>query len=212
MDALDTIGVSPYQEARLTLARKAVLAGAAYLSLTIPYYSFQYVRLFSATPLAPSALDRWIVFRPQTAPLYLSLFILLGIAPLLFTKREDFARYTAGVTLIGLVSNLIFLFFPTSVARPEAGSVPLAYALIVSVDRPLNACPSLHAGLAVFAALSLTGQLRSRRSRAALWLWTLAILYATLATRQHVLVDLVAGAAVALLMFWWRPKSLGWLL
>src|SRR5581483_9030410 len=37
--------------------------------------------------------------------------------------------------------------------------------------------------------------------RAGLWLWVGIILYATLATRQHVVIDLIAGAALALAVY-----------
>jgi membrane-associated phospholipid phosphatase len=63
-----------------------------------------------------------------------------------------------------------------------------------------NALPSLHAAFAVFSAIWLDRLLR--RVGAPLWprianaCWGLGILYSTIATRQHVAVDIAAGSAL----------------
>ena len=57
-----------------------------------------------------------------------------------------------------------------------------------ALDRPRNACPSLHAAFAILAVLSFEPLLRVRSSftawsiRVAVWLWAGLILYATVAT------------------------------
>jgi membrane-associated phospholipid phosphatase len=68
------------------------------------------------------------------------------------------------------------------------------------MDAGGNACPSLHAAFCVFTALALHAQLKS--TGAARWLlacnalWCLGILYSTMATRQHVALDVVAGVVL----------------
>jgi membrane-associated phospholipid phosphatase len=68
------------------------------------------------------------------------------------------------------------------------------------VDVTGNACPSLHAAFCVFAAAALHAQLLSlgavRWLLAANLFWGLGILYSTIATRQHVALDVIAGAAL----------------
>jgi membrane-associated phospholipid phosphatase len=72
------------------------------------------------------------------------------------------------------------------------------------VDVAGNACPSLHAAFCVFTAAVLHAQLRSLG--AARWLLAgnlllgAGILYSTVATRQHVVLDVVAGAALGLVV------------
>jgi len=68
----------------------------------------------------------------------------------------------------------------------------------------LNACPSLHVAFAVFAAAGLARELRAigaaRWLRALSILWCVGIVYSTLATRQHVVLDVVAGALLGALV------------
>jgi membrane-associated phospholipid phosphatase len=67
-----------------------------------------------------------------------------------------------------------------------------------TMDVAANACPSLHAAFAVFTAIWFERLLRElgvgRFVRALNWLWCLGILYSTLAIRQHVVLDTLAGA------------------
>lgn len=69
-----------------------------------------------------------------------------------------------------------------------------------SVDVAGNACPSLHAAFCVFAAAVLHAQLGNLKAPAWLTaanvLWCLGILGSTVATRQHVALDAIAGAAL----------------
>jgi membrane-associated phospholipid phosphatase len=67
----------------------------------------------------------------------------------------------------------------------------------------------LFCGLAVFEEMGAP-----RAWKAILWAWMLAILYSTLATRQHVLADIVAGSllgggAYAFIFLMWRLYSRG---
>ena len=75
---------------------------------------------------------------------------------------------------------------------------PEAIAFLKSRDLALNACPSMHVAFAVFSAPWLARALREMH--AARWLhvlnvaWCLAIVWSTIATRQHVFIDVVCGA------------------
>jgi membrane-associated phospholipid phosphatase len=97
---------------------------------------------------------------------------------------------------LGLVGLVIFLFWPTAIPRPDSA----AYRPLIAIDKPGNACPSLHAAFAVFSAICIDRLARHLGDRGLVrslsWLWCLGILYATLATKQHVAVDLVAGSAL----------------
>jgi membrane-associated phospholipid phosphatase len=75
-----------------------------------------------------------------------------------------------------------------------------AFAFLQKVDASGNACPSLHVAFAVFTAVWLGRLLRQmsagRRVCAFSWLWCLGILYSTVAIRQHVVFDVIAGAGL----------------
>jgi membrane-associated phospholipid phosphatase len=74
----------------------------------------------------------------------------------------------------------------------------LGTGFLKTVDLGGNACPSLHAAFAVFSAICIRRLFRSLGmpgyAETLNWIWCAAILYSTLATKQHVLLDLVAGS------------------
>jgi membrane-associated phospholipid phosphatase len=72
------------------------------------------------------------------------------------------------------------------------------------LDAAGNACPSLHVATAVFAAIWLDALLSEMRTggvvRGANWAWCLGILYSAMATKQHVAIDVFAGAALGMVV------------
>jgi membrane-associated phospholipid phosphatase len=106
----------------------------------------------------------------------------------------------------------LFLFWPTAVPKlpmdGAAGSSVVGF--LKSVDATGNACPSLHVAFSVLTAVWLQRLLRYLGAphwlRALNWLWCLGILYSTLATKQHVAIDLYAGVALGLAVALLRPR------
>lgn len=147
-------------------------------------------------------LDRAIPFQPEPwAWVYLSQFLVAALLPWLIGTRDMLRRYVFGLTLMSLASFAVFFVLP--VASPRAGAVGGggAMALVLAYDGAWNAFPSLHAGF-----LAYLGRLGWRMfgGVAPRWVWVLAsgwggaVLYATIATRQHYVVDLIAGAGLGL--------------
>ena len=182
------------------LKLKLFLTVALNLWFYVPYCLLQRHRLFPPTQMSPSFLDRLIPFSDQAVWAYLSLFLLMPIGPFLMCRRDQLVRYGLGIFLIAAVSYLVFIFWPTWCPRPEVQGTTVAYRVLVSLDNPLHAFPSLHAAFAVFSALCAAQVLREVGIhplwRAAVGCWALLILLATLFTKQHMLADIVAGSAV----------------
>lgn len=127
---------------------------------------------------------------------YLSLWFYTCLPPALLPGVRQLLYYGLGVGSACLVGLLCFYLWPTIVpafARPPGTGL----ALLNGVDTAGNACPSLHVAIAVYSALWLHAQLRQvgagRNWLAANWAWCLAIVYSTLATKQHVALDVLAG-------------------
>ena len=86
------------------------------------------------------------------------------------------------------------------------------------VDAAGNACPSMHVAVAIFTAIWVEHILRGAGAPAWLrlvnGLWFAAIVYSTLAVKQHVVLDAVAGAvlgiAFAIPSLRWRPGRSSW--
>src|SRR3954452_17729307 len=125
---------------RLLSPGKVLLVLAVYLGLNLLYYTTQRLVLFPVRRMEPTALDRWLPFAEGAAWPYLSLFLLIPVAPALMTTRRQLRRYAADVAAIALLSALVFLLWPTSVARPDVPAPGFPYAAVVVVDRPLNSC------------------------------------------------------------------------
>jgi membrane-associated phospholipid phosphatase len=183
---------------------KIALVITVTIMMTLPYHAAQQWGWRTPIVLPATAVDRWVAFRPGTAWIYWSLFPLALVIPARFRRKQEILRYAAGFSAMAVVSCAVFLAWPTAVPRPVAPASDWAYHMVVSTDRPTNACPSLHASMAVFAGLAATFLWTGDRfgvRRLAVWVWALLILYSTLATRQHVLFDLIAGALLGAIAY-----------
>jgi membrane-associated phospholipid phosphatase len=170
------------------------------LLVYVPYYLLQRHPVFQPTVMPLSFCDRLIPFVDRAVWLYLSIYLLMPIGPYLMARRQEILRYAKGVVLIGAIADLIFFFWPTLCPRPATGGATAAYRLLTVIDNPSHAFPSLHAAFAVYSALCATQVLRELGGRtiwrSAIWFWAFSIFVATLLTKQHVIVDLAAGAAI----------------
>ncbi len=153
------------------------------------------------TTVPRTAFDRLIGFCPEALPLYLSLWIYVSLAPALLIDRRELVSYGLAAVGLGVIGLGIFFLWPTAVPPPDVDwSQHPSFAWLKSVDAAGNACPSLHVAFAMFSAVWLErlGRQMSagRVVRALNWLWCLGILYSTIAIRQHVALDVLAGAAL----------------
>jgi hypothetical protein len=180
--------------------------------IVVPYFSLQRWRPFPARAPFETALDAMIPFSPAWAPVYLSVCLLVPLFPLLALHRQDVWRYLRGIAALCLPCFAFFLLAP--MPGPQRGLVAGgAYGWLVGVDADWNAFPSLHAGLVLYSFLygqrAVGADLapRARRVVGALaTLWGIAIVYGTLATKQHWVADLPPAFALALGAHWlaWR--------
>ena len=153
---------------------------------------------FPVTEMPVTGLDRLIGFHPSALLLYVSLWFYVPLVPTLFDDGSEFLAHGMAAAVICSVGFAIFFFFPTVTPQPDIdwASYPM-FESLKTIDRSGNACPSLHAGFAIFSGLCLDRILRQigfgyfiRGMNA---VWCLGILYSTMATKQHVAVDVMAG-------------------
>jgi membrane-associated phospholipid phosphatase len=173
--------------------------------------------LYPVTTMPLTVVDRLVGFRPAALPLYLSLWLYVSLAPALLIDRRELVSYGVAAVGLSVVGLGIFLFWPTAVPRPEVNwAQHPSVAFLKAADAAGNACPSLHVAFAVFSAVWFARVWRQmgagRAVRALNWLWCAGILYSTMAIRQHVFLDVLAGAAlgvavVAVQLRWLRGKK-----
>ena len=186
---------------------KAALAATVCFTFCVPYFLIGNFPVLPVHELPLTRLDRAIGFHPHGwVWVYQSEYILVNAIPWLARRREELVRYVRGFAAISLVSFVVFLLFPIRGPKPPVENPTGMYWLLLLYDVPTNSLPSLHAGLVVFTlafANRIIGRDVGRDVKALFALWGGLILYATLATKEHYAVDIVAGVALALAVNRW---------
>jgi membrane-associated phospholipid phosphatase len=173
--------------------------GAYFYVLKVPAYP--------TTVMPLTWLDRMISFQPWTMSLYVSLWVYVSLPPALIATRRELYRYgraMGGTCLAGLI---VFYFWPTAVPAADIDWAQYpGVDFLKNVDAAGNAFPSLHVATAIFSGIWLAHLLRRfgapRWSRLFSWVWCIGIIYSTLATRQHVAVDVWGGLMLGGLAAW----------
>jgi len=168
---------------------------------------------FPVTTVPRIFIDRMIPFQPGALTLYLSLWIYVTIAPALLRFPREFVSYAVSATILSVIGFAIFVVWPTAVPKAEVDPILLpSLSQLKAVDASGNAFPSLHVAFAVFTALWFGRLLREMQAgifiRAFNWVWCIAIVYSTMAIRQHVALDAISGALLGALVALVQQKLL----
>lgn len=182
----------------------------------IGYFHLLRHPVYPVTEMPLLALDRMIGFQPWALAVYVSLWFYVGIPPGLLLSVRQLVAYASWIGALCVSGLACFYFWPNAVPPQtrDLGQYP-GFGVLQGIDAAGNACPSLHVATAVFSAIWLDHLLREMRTgplgRAANWCWVVLIAYSTLAIKQHVTLDVIAGAllgaAFALPSLRWRPHE-----
>lgn len=162
------------------------------------YFAPMYIAVVRPTVLVPTALDRAIPFIEWTIAIYYSYAVLLILPMFVCRDDGDVARLMYSIMLNSILAAIVFFAWPTAgvVQEPtSSGWVGLLWSGLLAVDRQANLFPSLHVANACSCAASLFRERREWRPIAVVW--ALAIAVSTLTTKQHLVVDLLGGVALA---------------
>jgi membrane-associated phospholipid phosphatase len=183
----------------LDYQKKWIWAATGYAVFCILYLLTGNVHLRTPRTLTPSHLDELMPFTDWTIWIYHSQFFFLLFNVYLIKRAENLQRVFYAMVLASLLSFCIFIIYPTTVPRSLSlpdGLTAKAFAFLYSMDTSSNCLPSLHVSLAWLAA---TGVLSERTKLSALAIvWAIAITLSTMTTKQHYLVDIIGGLAVAI--------------
>ena len=155
------------------------------------------------TLMPETALDRLVGFQPAALLPYVSLWLYVGIAPALLHGLRELVSYGCWVGALCLAGLTCFHFWPTAIPANLLDTTQYpGFELIRGLDAAGNACPSLHVATAVFSAAWLDRLLRELDAgwptRSANWGWFALIAWSTLAIKQHVALDVLAGLLLGL--------------
>ncbi len=147
-----------------------------------------------------TALDHAIAFNPWALVPYVSLWVYVGIPVGLQPSLRHSIVYGLWIGALCLAGLACFYFVPTAVA-PLTQAIDLTghlgFSVLLGVDAAGNACPSLHVATAFFSAIWIDHLFKEVRAPAAArsvnGIWFVLIAYSTLAIKQHVVLDVLAG-------------------
>lgn len=171
-----------------------------------------------AVTLPATWIDDWIGVHQLALLPYVSLWLYVSLAPAFAAHGGALRAYLAGAATIAGLGLASYWIFPTVTPAFDVDWTqhPMLQFLKQS-DPGGNAFPSLHVAFACYTARVIGSQLASlgapRWARRFNGLWCLLIVYSTLATRQHVFVDVLGGlllAQLALCLVWRGPGRALW--
>lgn len=163
--------------------------------------------IYPSTVMPVIWIDHWIDFQPLALPVYLSLWLYVSIMPAFFAIRSELYRYGVAMALMCVFGLVVFYVWPTAAPAPDIDWAQYPTVdFLKNIDASGNAFPSLHVATAFYSGFWMHRLLRRFGGplwvHALNWTWCMAIIYSTLAIRQHVAVDAVAGMVLGGLVAW----------
>jgi len=168
------------------------------------FYAYFWVMrhpLGAVTVMPTTWVDDLIGFQPLAFPLYAFLWFYISLGTAFARDLRELVAFGLASLAMGVAGLAVFMAMPTRTPdfAIDWASHPSIHFL-KRVDVTGNAFPSLHAAFCVFTALVIHAQLKAvgatRWARIFNALLGAGILYSTIATRQHVALDALAGAAL----------------
>jgi membrane-associated phospholipid phosphatase len=165
-----------------------------------PMYMVIAVLMTGRTLFTPElTLDRAVPLQPAWVLVYLSQWV-FSFLPVFVVRGHELRRRAVFAYLtIVIVAYVGFLLYPTVGPRPAevAGNGFFAWTLreLYGFDPPYNCFPSLHVAYSFLAAL--TSYRVHRGLGIASLLWAALVGVSTLYTKQHYIVDVIAGMLIA---------------
>ena len=162
---------------------------------------------FPVTTIPLTPVDGWIGFSPLALIPYLSLWVYCSLPVFMLPTRVRLLNFGFWIGIMSLFALSIFYWLPNAV--PPASIDWALYpgmAFLKGVDAAGNACPSMHVAATVYSSFWLFWLMREVRlgwrAQSAQVLWGVAIVYSTLATKQHVSLDVLAGMLTGIVFAW----------
>jgi len=185
------------------LAFRTLLASAL-VSLLPLYFVIGYFTRDWPARMPALALDRAIPVQPEWMFVYGSLYVFVALLPLCVVRQAElFRRAMQAYLTVMLVAYAGFLLYPTLAPRPASvagdGFSAWGLRLAYSIDPPHGCFPSLHVAYAFVSALTCYRVHRGVGIAAAVWAALIGV--STLFTKQHYVVDVIAGAASAFVAY-----------
>lgn len=154
------------------------------------------------------AIDRRIPVLPQAIFAYILWYPLIAVYPLyIYTlSKEDYRIYMAAIIADIIISIIIYYIYPSSFERPEAPKEGLSGKVFRLIRfgnyRGLNCMPSMHCSMCFIVMLSAVScGIIAVSMKLLLCILCCMIIFSTIFTKQHVILDLAAAIPLAAVCF-----------
>lgn len=160
-----------------------------------------------------NSLDELIPVVPWMVTIYFGCYLFWIVNYILGCRqeREKAFRFMAADLVAKLVCMACFLLFPTTNTRPviEGSSIwDELMRLLYQVDAADNLFPSIHCLTSWFCYIAVRENKKIPKwYQAVSALMAFSVCVSTLTTKQHVLIDVIAGVALAELSYLFVEKS-----
>jgi membrane-associated phospholipid phosphatase len=170
------------------------------------YLGVERVLVFKPREVPQLWLDRQTPFLPWTIWVYQSTVPYMLVLYLLAQNTDNLNRLLFAFTTLLITSALFFFFLPTTISR-DAYPIPdnidfltrLNFEQLRAVDHPVNCVPSMHVSMTLLFTLFFLHEHPGWWP--ALSIWTLLIIWSTMTTKQHFIIDVMAGAGLGVLVY-----------
>lgn len=157
--------------------------------------------------LVGNVIDTKIPFVPAFFIPYCIWYLMIFIIPYyLYCKDKDkFIKYTMAYILCSMIGNIVFISYPSTVARPTVTGTDI-FSLIAKfiywIDTPTNCFPSLHCAISMLFILYICESKNTNIiTKISVCIISILIMLSTLFTKQHVIVDFISGGILALIVY-----------
>lgn len=157
--------------------------------------------------LVGNVIDTKIPFVPAFFIPYCIWYLMIFIIPYyLYCKDKDkFIKYTMAYILCSMIGNIVFISYPSTVARPTVTGTDI-FSLIAKfiywIDTPTNCFPSLHCAISMlFILYTCESKNTNIITKISVCIISILIMLSTLFTKQHVVVDFISGDILALIVY-----------
>ena len=178
-----------------------------FLVAGILYLTSNHIHLFPPRLLPMSPLDHAVPFMPWTVWIYTSEYLFFAAVYVTCRDLVNLNKYLYSFIVLQSVSVAIFWLWPTTYPRdafPLTKDIPwLTYELFKNLrttDSPANCCPSLHVSSVYLSAFIFLDD--QPKKFPFFFTWGTFIALSTLTTKQHYIVDVIAGLSLALITYW----------
>jgi membrane-associated phospholipid phosphatase len=162
--------------------------------------------LFIPQMLPMTSWDKAIPFLPHTVWIYTSEMFLFFSVYILSKDIVNANKYLYSFLALQIVSVAIFILWPTTYPR-ELFPLPMTldpwtthmFNNLRGIDSPANCLPSLHVSSVYLSSFVYLDE--QKKKFPFFFGWATAIALSTLTTKQHYIIDVVAGFGMALLMY-----------